>query len=318
MDIVNLCFNHAVEYANKRIVAIWGECKNAYILQEKLQEIGFRTVIMDGDEVKVDEINILSPFLCDDYYYLIPIPFYNEIRNAIRKAKKIRKMDYYCPYDDVVIENQNYYEDSRGNKVYGNRKGLQLLFYGNNSIIVIKECNRRRSCTVEIYSNCILNIDEEVEMRKGTRFIMTDNTVLHISKNVLLYNDNRILLQPNSKIDIGEGTTIGRCSNVYSDSDTEISINNDCMFSWDVSIKSSNGHKLVINGEPKSRLTNITIGQHVWLGMGVTVLGDSCIGDGSIVGAKSFVKGVFGSKKLIVGVPAKEIDENVEWERNIE
>ncbi len=49
----------------------------------------------------------------------------------------------------------------------------------------------------------------------------------------------------------------------------------------------------------------ISIGDNVWIGAGVTIVGPCVIGDGCVIGAHSFVSGEFGSNLLIAGSPAK-------------
>ena len=50
---------------------------------------------------------------------------------------------------------------------------------------------------------------------------------------------------------------------------------------------------------------NITIGENVWIGAGVIVLGDTKIGSGSVVSAGAVVKGSYPDDSLIVGMPAR-------------
>lgn len=49
---------------------------------------------------------------------------------------------------------------------------------------------------------------------------------------------------------------------------------------------------------------NITIGENVWIGAGVVVLGETNIGNGSVVSAGAVVKGNYPKNSLIVGIPA--------------
>ena len=51
--------------------------------------------------------------------------------------------------------------------------------------------------------------------------------------------------------------------------------------------------------------TNIRIGNNVWVGTCVTIIGDTEIGDNCIVAAGALVRGVFPPNSILGGVPAK-------------
>lgn len=61
---------------------------------------------------------------------------------------------------------------------------------------------------------------------------------------------------------------------------------------------------------------DIIIGNQVWLGQRVTLLGGAQIGTGSIVGTSAVVSGRFGGHQVIVGVPARCVRENVCWSKD--
>ena len=87
-----------------------------------------------------------------------------------------------------------------------------------------------------------------------------------------------------------------------------VDIGYDCIIAWDVFISDSNWHD--ISGV--TRISPISIGDHVWISHGVSVLKGAVIPSGCIVGAKSLVTNVFDTEKsLIAGIPAKLIKNNV-------
>ena len=91
-----------------------------------------------------------------------------------------------------------------------------------------------------------------------------------------------------------------------------ITIGYDCIIAWDVYISDSNWHD--ISGI--TRCAPVSIGDHVWISHGVSVLKGAVIPSGCIVGAKSLVTNVFDTEKtLLAGVPAKEVRSEVEWSR---
>lgn len=57
----------------------------------------------------------------------------------------------------------------------------------------------------------------------------------------------------------------------------------------------------------------IVIGNHVWIGLNVTILKGVTIGDGCMVAAGAVVTKSFPPNYLIGGVPAKIIKEDILW-----
>jgi acetyltransferase-like isoleucine patch superfamily enzyme len=91
-----------------------------------------------------------------------------------------------------------------------------------------------------------------------------------------------------------------------------LNIGCDCIIAWDVYISDSDWHD--VSGV--ARCSPVSIGDHVWVSHGVSVLRGSVIPSGCIIGAKSLVANVFDTENaLIAGVPAKVIRNGVEWAR---
>lgn len=93
-----------------------------------------------------------------------------------------------------------------------------------------------------------------------------------------------------NKITIGDGLLTGRF--VY------IGDNAHGSLSWEESIIPPVKRKLLSKGE-------IIIGQNVWIGDKVTILGGVTIGDNAIIGAGSVVNCNVPSNSMVAGVPAK-------------
>lgn len=97
------------------------------------------------------------------------------------------------------------------------------------------------------------------------------------------------------------------------------------MMSRRVSVQSNDGHDIFsvktrqnINAtEEIANTRKIIVGAHVWIGQDATLLYNTNIGSGSIIGAKSLVKGVFPNNCVLGGNPARLIKKDVAWSRNL-
>jgi acetyltransferase-like isoleucine patch superfamily enzyme len=91
-----------------------------------------------------------------------------------------------------------------------------------------------------------------------------------------------------------------------------VTIGADSIIAWNVFISDSDWHEI----ENSSRTAPVIIGNHVWIGHGVSVLKGSHVPDGCIVGTHSVVRGAgFPNNSLLAGNPAALKREGVKWRR---
>lgn len=91
-----------------------------------------------------------------------------------------------------------------------------------------------------------------------------------------------------------------------------IHIGPDTIIAWDVFITDSDWHRM----EGAEMMEDVTIGDHVWIAHGASVLKGAVVPQGSIVAAKSLVQRAFdGTGLLLAGVPARIVREGVQWQR---
>ncbi len=131
-------------------------------------------------------------------------------------------------------------------------------------------------------------------------------------KNIFLQNNiyfkrNSIVgcANPDAIIEIGENTTIGNNSIMIASK--KISIGKNCMIAPNVHIVDSNHgtEPSKAYNEQDNIVSDVHIGDNVWIGSGAIVLMGVSIGSNSIVGAGSIVTKSFPENSLIMGSPAK-------------
>lgn len=388
-DIVNK------NYAERKIV-LWGKYQASDDIKEKLKEkygldIAF---YIDGDTKKIDNRQVFSTDCLEgkasEYYVVIPLAFYQSIKNKLEGGGYKSEIDYYYFSDCVVCQRDDYYEDAHGNKIIGKYQGLKFAFSGFGSTIEIGNHIQFQSTCIYIHNDSRVIIgneccfqeadiyvydDSQVIIGNGCCFQGTDIHVYDDSQIIIgnecnvkyyslvtkkradvLLNENvkicgvrfnnacwlageytklkidscstfggngRLYLGKNGLLQVGKAFSIGKNYDIAVSSNTSILIGDDCIFSYDIFMRSSDGHSIfdVVTGEninttyEISKSRKIDIGSHVWVGMQTTILYNTKINDGSIVGARSLVKGTVPNNCIVAGIPAKIIRKNVSWSR---
>lgn len=156
-----------------------------------------------------------------------------------------------------------------------------------------------------------------------------DNCCVEIGDGLSVDQDLNIAIGANSStygkvvncsIKIGSGTYIGSTRIVLVNSYTNVSVGSNCMFSFDITLYQTDMHPIYEFGTDK--IVNISrsmiIGDRTWLGKGVSVLKNSIIPNGCIVGWGSVVSGKFTvPNSIICGNPARQIEcRKVEWQQS--
>ena len=94
----------------------------------------------------------------------------------------------------------------------------------------------------------------------------------------------------------------------------KVHIGYDNIIAWNVFITDCDWHAI----DTRLSQKDVYMGDHVWIAMNSTILKGSTIGDGCIIGAHSLVSGIsLPDKCLVAGNPAKIIDRNVNWQRDM-
>jgi len=167
-------------------------------------------------------------------------------------------------------------------------------------------------------TNNVIYINKETSLRNTYIKIEGDNNKIFIGNNCCIKNLDIDMKNNNSIIKIGAKTTIER-ARITSFEPYKIEIGKDCMFSSDIIIMNTDVHRIY---DVDTRLkTNegkeISIGNHVWLGIRTIILKGVTIGDNSIVAAGSIVTKDVKANTIVSGTPAKQIKENKNWTREL-
>ena len=157
-----------------------------------------------------------------------------------------------------------------------------------------------------------LNGDEitTIQMLSGSSF--------EILNDFVVGNGVKISLSENAKLFI-KGKKNESASGITANSiilvNEYLEIGHDCLLAWDIFLTDSDWHQIF--GQEHTIPT--IIGDHVWIGAGSKILKGSVIGDNTIITSQAVVlQGVYESKSLLAGIPAKQIKSNIAaWSREM-
>lgn len=139
----------------------------------------------------------------------------------------------------------------------------------------------------------------------GKVYVRANN--IKIGKNVTIYPN--VTFWGDGEIIIGDNVDIGNDTIIFASKKGGVTIGNDVAIAAHCYIIDSNHGikkgKLIRN--QKSVSGKIDIGNDVWIAANTTILKDSVIKTGAVIGAKSLVNSEIDSYGVAVGVPAKII-----------
>lgn len=205
-------------------------------------------------------------------------------------------------------------------------KGLTVFFEGDNNIV-----------SIEATENCFIESTKISIRGNGNSILIIQpkqirNTNFHIYGNtnsIKLLNIRKIIYSSFCVADCYEKNfnsreiIIGRdfrCSGIefgLFGNNRKIKIGDDCMFSCEIVCWNTDWHKIFDKNTKKllNEEKDIEIGNHVWIGRGVSILKGAKIPDGCIVGINSIVTKPFEEKDAVIaGNPAKVVKHNIVWE----
>jgi acetyltransferase-like isoleucine patch superfamily enzyme len=147
--------------------------------------------------------------------------------------------------------------------------------------------------------NAILQIDGDFDIGSGVQIYVEMNGLLKIGGR---FSESGSGITCDSKILVKRSVEIGKDFNC----------------AWDVFITDFDWHYVEYDKNPAPIQADVTIGDHVWVAHGCSILKGTKIGNGSIVGSRSLLTGkIYPANSLLAGTPAKVIKNGCNWKRSI-
>ena len=122
-----------------------------------------------------------------------------------------------------------------------------------------------------------------------------------------------VIIADNARLTIGNHFRCNYSCNIDC-GNSDITIGDDVVLGWHVNIRNDDGHYIVKEGIQESKTKPIIIGNKVWLCANTTVLKGVTLRNGSVVAYGALLTKTIDEENVLYGgVPAKVIQNNIEW-----
>lgn len=162
-----------------------------------------------------------------------------------------------------------------------------------------------------LHDSLRLNAPKYRHSKEEAYLLLRDGAELVINGRVTLASRSTIQVQKDAKLEIGKAH-INHESSIIIGCDCKIG--DDILISRDVKIFDSDFHKVIDEEGNQTNLPKpMTIGNHVWIGLGAIILRGTQVGDGAVISAGSVVMGKIKAGTNAIGNPARSFS-NIKWE----
>lgn len=201
-------------------------------------------------------------------------------------------------------------------KLHNSLAGNKIKASKDNTIDVDQALFRKNHIEIKGEKNH-LKAGENTKVYGCTIDMNGHNNRIDIAENVTIVNADIKLWGDNNVFEIGEFTTFNTNCQIKVFEGTKIIIGRDCMLSYDVDIRSSDGHPIFDeDGNRINQARDIFIDDHVWVGSYVNILKGVSILNGSVVGSGSLVTDSSTPANVVIaGRPAVILKSNIYWQR---
>lgn len=238
-----------------------------------------------------------------------------------RKTNAVNMSGIKIRHNQVILNGKNHVFCGIDCSIQNNK----FVIHGNENRVEIRdnvEINGSDQQTIFMQgNNNHIIIESGCRISNTSFFIVGSNNKITISKNVSTMATEFHIERDNNTIFIGENTSMhGRGTKTVHfalDEGTNVVVGEDCMFSNDIQIRSSDSHSILdLGGKRLNQADDIVIGKHCWLGLRCMLLKGTEIPDYTVVaGGATCTKKYTESNTIIAGVPAKVVKRDINWDR---
>lgn len=182
---------------------------------------------------------------------------------------------------------------------------------GENNRVSIR--SKRHAFYVRVYGD-----NNTIDIGEGSRLKNTQITMMGSNNHVIAEDGSKfdgpvhITLEGNSTLYIGRNSGLRGVKFIVKDG--TITVGRNCMFSYDILLRNTDGHKILDNeGYVTNQPQDITIEDHVWICERCTILKGVTIRTNSVVAFGSVVTKDCPPHSIMAGNPARVVKCNINW-----
>lgn len=138
--------------------------------------------------------------------------------------------------------------------------------------------------------------------------VMREDSELVVNGSFDIYTGAKVYVNKGARLELGSGYIN---HNLNLSCFEKVTIGHGVVISENVTVRDSDDHEII--GSTKPMTMPIVIGDHVWIGMNVTILKGVKIDNGAIVAAGAVVTKDVPEHCLVAGVPARIVKTDVQW-----
>jgi acetyltransferase-like isoleucine patch superfamily enzyme len=196
-------------------------------------------------------------------------------------------------------------------------EGTVFVCDGFSQVIIGDNVSIQENCRIVCTRNSRLIIEKDSVIRRFSNISVISDSLMLLGEQTVIGENNSLYVARKSRMTVGKLTDFDKNTDTRILNESVCEIGEDCMFSYDISIRGEDGHPIydIESGDRINISKNVKILNHVWIGMRTTILGGTNIGENCVVGACSLVKNSFDSNLVIAGIPARKIRKDVCWSR---
>lgn len=191
---------------------------------------------------------------------------------------------------------------------------------------------RKKGCYLFPYKGSVIQI------ASGGKLVLNGNLRFNAGKYrgskqesyLVLETRARLIIDGDSRINYGSTVHVGNDAVVKIGSLTtnvglnmqcheKIAIGEDCMFGRNVTVFDSSFHPTGSTEDSmQTNVSEVNIGNHVWVGAGAFIMQGSRLDDGCIVGAGAYIRGQFRPATMIMAANDKPVSLGTMWARSMQ
>lgn len=148
--------------------------------------------------------------------------------------------------------------------------------------------------------------------------VVGDNSHIWIGPRCAINGFVALLSPSGSTLRVGADTTMVQVS-IQLHEPGQIIFGADCMVSSQTYVSLSDIHPIYdrVTGERVNAAADVTIGDHVWLGLRSMIMKGATIGDGAVIAAGAILSGEAPANAIMAGTPARVVREGIVWCREL-